>query len=57
MVQETEAADMTDEQKHEHMRRMGYPHAVFLPPAIYEVARAKGYDMRQYVKTQPIPTR
>lgn len=47
---------MTDDEKHAFCReRTGFS-AVFLPPKLYEEAERQGYDMRYYVKQQPIPT-
>lgn len=48
---------MTDAEKHADCRRRWGPEysAVFLPPSLYDAAEAAGYNMRDYVKTRPIP--
>ena len=46
---------MSDDEKHAYcIERSGF-HATFLPPLLYERAEQQGYDMRWYVKQQPIP--
>jgi hypothetical protein len=34
----------------------GWP-VVFLPPAVYDAAERAGFDMRQYRRVEPIPTK
>jgi hypothetical protein len=46
---------MTDEEKHAFARKIGYPHAVFLPRSLYLKAERAGYDMSVYVMVKPIP--
>jgi hypothetical protein len=45
---------VTNAEKHEWCQKRGYPSAVFLPPSLYDKAEKEGYDMRWYVKQQPI---
>lgn len=45
---------MTDSEKHERARKMGYPHAVFLPQSLYELAERSGINMDFYVIQKPI---
>lgn len=44
-----------DEAKHMWAQRRGFPHAVFLTPSTYEMARRIGEDMINYVIQKPIP--
>lgn len=49
------AGDDEDRREHEFARRLGWPHAVFLPPSLYDRAKASGIDLRGYVRQRPIP--
>ena len=46
---------MSDKEKHERMRKRGYPSAIFLPENLYRRAEAEGIDMTPYVILKPIP--